>query len=640
MHSSLNISGYTATNQAILTALMNYGMILSDVGDNFNLVGDEDANWNDSDLANLSAIMSSDFDVIDAPTGQTTMTPAYPGYDLTTVPVITAPSITNFTANGDTSSLTVPNNTTLVTFAFNVTGDSYDYIDNIGPVRLTAGAGSVSITPTASQEYTLYSTNATGRTSSTIDVTVTGSAVAAPTFTPPGGNYASASVLAVTLNTATAGNGPATYYYTTNGTTPTTTSTHYNGVSIPVNVSETLKAIAVVPGYAAPSAVGTAVYNIALLTPDVPVFNPPGGTYDNVISVVISDSTIGINNTGNIIYYTTNGSTPTTSSSRYLSPIRLVQSTTVNAICVATGYSISQEATAVYTLNLPPAATPTFSPVSGSYSTPQTVTISDTTPGATIYYDTDGLPPTTGSAIYTGPVVVYGSTSPTVVEAVAIATGYSLSAVGSATYTIPQVLPALVTPTPGTQLTGTSVTFDWTRGDVGATQYELYLGSTGVGSSNLYNSGAVTGTSASVTGLPNNGETIYATLSWYIQGTWFTANYLYTASGTPTPAALVTPTPGSKLAGASVAFTWTPGNIATQFQFFVGTTAAGSSNLYNSGIVTVLTETVTDLPTNGEPVYATLEWLINGTWYSANYTYTAYGTELPDPLSRPRQAPL
>ena len=122
------------------------------------------------------------------------------------------------------------------------------------------------------------------------------------------------------------------------------------------------------------------------------------------------------------------------------------------------------------------------------------------------------------------------------------------------------------------------------------TQYELYLSSTGVGSCNLYNSGAVTGTSASVTGLPNNGETIYATLSWYIQGTWFTANYLYTASGTPTPAALVTPTPGCKLAGASVAFTWTPGNIATQFQFFVGTTAAGSSNLYNSGIVTVLTE--------------------------------------------------
>ena len=70
---------------------MQYGMILSDEGDNFNLLGDEDANWNDSDLANLGGIMSSDFDVIDAPPGQTTMTPAYPGYDLTTVPSGTVP---------------------------------------------------------------------------------------------------------------------------------------------------------------------------------------------------------------------------------------------------------------------------------------------------------------------------------------------------------------------------------------------------------------------------------------------------------------------------------------------------------------------------------------------------------------------
>jgi hypothetical protein len=491
----------------------------------------------------------------------------------------------------------------------------------------------VTITPTASQEYTLYSTNAFGRTSSTIDVTVTGSTVAPPTFTPPGGNYASASVLSVTLNTTTAGNGPAKFYYTTNGTTPTTSSTMYNGTSITVKVSETLKAIAVVSGYSAPSAVSTAVYSIALLTPDNPVFNPPAGTYTGIIKVAISDSTNGVGNTGNKIYYTTDGTTPTTSSKQYLSPITVAQAETLNAVAIATGYTLSAVSSAAY--NFTPDDTPVLSPPTGSYSSPQTVTISDAIAGSTIYYTTDGLAPTTSSPIYTGPFIVYGAATPTTVEAVAIAPGYSLSAVGSATYTIPQVLPALVTPTPGTKFPGTTVTFDWTPGNVGATQYELFLSSVGAGDSDLYNSGAVTGTTVTVTGLPSNGETIYATLSWYINGTWYSANYTYTASGTPTPAALVTPTPGSKLTSTTVAFIWTPGNIATLFQFTLGTTGPGSTNLYNSGTVSVLTETVSHLPSNGVPVYATLYWLINGTWYSANYTYTAYGTIQPAQLTTP-----
>jgi hypothetical protein len=39
--------------------------------------------------------------------------------------------------------------------------------------------------------------------------------------------------------------------------------------------------------------------------------------------------------------------------------------------------------------------------------------------------------------------------------------------------------------------------------------------------------------------------------------------------------------------------------------------------------VTVTTETVSGLPINGEKVYARLYWLIDGTWYSADYTYMA-----------------
>jgi hypothetical protein len=50
-------------------------------------------------------------------------------------------------------------------------------------------------------------------------------------------------------------------------------------------------------------------------------------------------------------------------------------------------------------------AAPTFSPATGTYTSAQTVTISDTTPGATIYYAINGTP-TTSSTVYSGAVTV------------------------------------------------------------------------------------------------------------------------------------------------------------------------------------------------------------------------------------------
>jgi hypothetical protein len=80
-----------------------------------------------------------------------------------------------------------------------------------------------------------------------------------------------------------------------------------------------------------------------------------------------------------------------------------------------------------------PAATPAFSPTTGSYTTAQTVSISDTTPGAAIYYTTNGTAPTTGSTLYTGTITVSASAT---LKAIAPAPGYLQSGVGSATYTI------------------------------------------------------------------------------------------------------------------------------------------------------------------------------------------------------------
>lgn len=79
------------------------------------------------------------------------------------------------------------------------------------------------------------------------------------------------------------------------------------------------------------------------------------------------------------------------------------------------------------------AATPAFSLASGTYKTSQTVTIADTTPGAIIYYTTNGATPTSASSVYNGPITV---SSTTAIEAIAMASGYKTSAEASATYTI------------------------------------------------------------------------------------------------------------------------------------------------------------------------------------------------------------
>jgi hypothetical protein len=77
-------------------------------------------------------------------------------------------------------------------------------------------------------------------------------------------------------------------------------------------------------------------------------------------------------------------------------------------------------------------ATPTFSPVAGTYTSAQTVTISSTTAGASIYWNTTGSP-TSSDTLYTGPITVSASET---IYAIAEKAGYVNSAVGLAAYVI------------------------------------------------------------------------------------------------------------------------------------------------------------------------------------------------------------
>jgi hypothetical protein len=186
------------------------------------------------------------------------------------------------------------------------------------------------------------------------------------------------------------------------------------------------------------------------------------------------------------------------------------------------------------------------------------------------------------------------------------------------------VPPVLTTPAPRSVLSGSSVAFTWSAG-AGPAAYQLYLGTTGVGSSNLYDSRSTTGTAETVSGLPANGVTVFARLWWEIGGAWKSADYTYTESGTPVLPVLTTPAPGSVLSGSSVTLTWSAGAGPAAYQLWLGTTGVGSQNLYDSGSTKATTVTVSGLPTNGVKVYARLWWEIDAAWHSADYTYTESG---------------
>lgn len=176
-----------------------------------------------------------------------------------------------------------------------------------------------------------------------------------------------------------------------------------------------------------------------------PTFSIAAGNYPTTQTVTISDTSLAeYNNT--FIYYTTDGSTPTASSPVYVNPITIASTTTLKAIAILIDDYQSAVSSATYAI-VPAAATPVFTPGGGTYSAAQAVTLADATPGATIYYTTDGSTPGTGSTVYSGPISVASTET---LNAMAAATGYPTSAVATAAYTIHL-------PVPSFSVTGTAV---------------------------------------------------------------------------------------------------------------------------------------------------------------------------------------
>jgi hypothetical protein len=259
----------------------------------------------------------------------------------------------------------------------------------------------------------------------------------------------------------------AAIFYTTNGSTPTASSTPYVN-PVPVTSTTTLNAIAVLAGWSN-SLTGSARYTIQ--TPASPTFNLSPGSYTTPQSVGLSESTAGAS-----IYYTTNGSAPTTASALYGGPIAITQTTVIRALASAGGPS-SASVSGTYTLRV---ATPTFSLAGGTYTSVQSVQISDSTPGAAIYYTTNGSTPTTSSTPYGGSIPVTQTTN---LRAIAVLSGWSNSNSPSATYTLRVPTPTF-SPGGGTYTGARTVTIS--DGRAGVQIYYTTNGSTPTTSSTRY----------------------------------------------------------------------------------------------------------------------------------------------------------
>jgi hypothetical protein len=239
--------------------------------------------------------------------------------------------------------------------------------------------------------------------------------VARPAFSPPEGTYVESQTVTLSVTTS-----DAPIHYTTDATTPTSASPVY-AAPIVITHTTTIRAMAAARGMY-DSDVVTATYTIRAAPP---IFSLANGTYDQPQSVALRTTTGGAT-----MYYTTDGSTPTTSSAIYTGPIAVTRTTTIQAMAAAIGMIASDVSSAAFTLQ---AAAPAFNPPGGSYRHPQRISISDASPGTTIYYTTDGTTPTTASRQYTRPFVVPRTAT---IRAIAVAAGWSQSDVADAAYTI------------------------------------------------------------------------------------------------------------------------------------------------------------------------------------------------------------
>ncbi len=170
-------------------------------------------------------------------------------------------------------------------------------------------------------------------------------------------------------------------------------------------------------------------------TPADPTFGVAAGTYTPTQTFSLACATTGAN-----IYYTTDGSTPSSSNGTlYTAAFTLpsVGTYTVKAIAVSSGGTkYSSVVSRTYTIEEATPADPTFSPAAGTYKAAQSITLACATSGAVIHYTTDGTEPTASSPTYSSAISLSTNGTYTIKAIAVSAGGTKTSGVATATYTI------------------------------------------------------------------------------------------------------------------------------------------------------------------------------------------------------------
>ncbi|MCB0034454.1 MAG: chitobiase/beta-hexosaminidase C-terminal domain-containing protein, partial [Anaerolineales bacterium] len=214
-------------------------------------------------------------------------------------------------------------------------------------------------------------------------VTPTLGVVEAPTFSVPSGTYSNTFSIMVDAPDHNPGNFRVrTLFIREDGTDPFVNFDPGPGNPEPgdsppepvnISTSKTVKAIAAQAGWT-DSPIATAEYVLQCDTPTITA----GGVYTDEVAVMMSSGTAVAQ-----IYYTTDGSAPTTADVLYTAPFTLTQSTTVRAFCTRTNFEDSESVTEAYVVVEAPVAPSIDSqPQSSSVNTCDTAVFSVTASGS------------------------------------------------------------------------------------------------------------------------------------------------------------------------------------------------------------------------------------------------------------------
>jgi hypothetical protein len=168
-------------------------------------------------------------------------------------------------------------------------------------------------------------------------------------------------------------------------------------------------------------------------TVGMPTFSLASGTYTTPQIDTMRCSTVQA-----IIRYTLDGSTPSENNGQAIKSgdtVRITSTSTLKAIAYVSGWNPSTIDTAFYIITGTVAA-PVCTPAGGTYSAPQSVTISCLTPQAIIRYTLDeSVPSLTNGTLYTTGDTLH-ITASTTLKAIAYLSGWTSSDISSQVYTL------------------------------------------------------------------------------------------------------------------------------------------------------------------------------------------------------------